>query len=543
MGNRFFQWIILEMLLALLWGMQARLSPPALEVGTSWQLRVHPVGPWFVGDVLSWEVRPPRGLTQGRVQVQVNPPGGPQWERPIVHWGIDQVPAAVFPWVWATSDLLPGRYRVVVRYQGQVVLEEGVWLWPEERRPYWEQGVRLAWWQQGCCRVYYFTQTETQRDLPALMQATQWAYRQVRQALGPPPPNERAVVVFFPRMLGQGGFMSREMWVSYRDRGPMMEPVTQIVHHEMVHWFQRVLAPGWKPGMLVEGMAVYLSRGHYRWGEPLYRRAQAVWARGGYIPLELLSQDFYRYQHEMAYIQAGALVAYMVERWGWERFWAFYRGLQSPQEGETPPQALDRQLQEQLGISLQDLDEAFRAFLQEHPATPEDVTDLEFMLRLYEAFRRYQRLLDPDGYYGTAWLPRLEVLEQRGIVTDALRGPNSALHQTIELLFQQASWSWLAGDLTQGQVYLQEAEALLKAYEQGYTQPWQGLPLATQVRRWVAWVQACGGEIQRLYPRSPQPWAEVRTPWNRPILEVWWLPQGERSFSCPPGGVLERMGE
>ncbi len=511
-------------------------SPAPTPSPSTWELRVHPVGPWYVGDVLSWEVRPPQDLPdpKGRVTVQVDPPQGPQWRADIVRWGIDQVPAAVFPWVWDTRTAAPGVHRVVVRYQEETVLESALYLRPAAERPFWEQDVRLAVWEQSCCRVYYFTNTETQRDLPMLVQATQWAYRHVQEQLRTERPREKAAIVFFPRMLGQGGFMSREMWVTYRDRGPLMEPVTQIVHHEMVHWYQRSVATGWQPSMLVEGLAVYLSRGHYRWGEPLFRRAHAVVQRGDYIPLKELSQDFYTYQHEMAYIQAGALVAYLVERWGWDAFWAFYTGLEPPRKDETPAQALDRQLQEAWGLDLEALDRDFLAFLQEHPATPQDREDLDVMVRLYETFRRYQRLLDPDGYYGTAWLPRLKVLQERAIVTDAIRGPSTGLHLTVELLLQQASRAWLAGQWERSRGYVAEVEALLEAYAQGDVQPWRGLERASAFRRWVAWVQRCGGRLQQLYPEGPQPWARVLTPQSRPYLETWWLPHGEVAFPCPP---------
>ncbi len=511
-------------------GQRARgipLKPP-------WQLRIHPVGPWYVGDVLSWEVRPlERGIPRGaRVKIQVDPPDGPQWEATVAPWGIDQVPAAVVPWAWETDFVAPGVHMVTVRYQGREVLRERLYLFPSDLRPFWERGVQWAEWITPCCQVVYFTQTETEQDLPELLQIVEETYARVTQQMGIQP-HQRAIIVFLPRLLGQGGFLANEMWVSYRDRGPLMEPVGQIVHHEMVHWVERQGVKNWRPTMLVEGLAVFLSGGHYRPGEPLFRRAHALLQWGQYKPLSALGENFYQHQHELAYIQAGALVAYMVERWGWERFWAFYTSLEAPREGETDMQALSRQLERGFGLTLEALDRDFQAFLRQHPATPEDLEDVQTTVALYEALRAYQKAMDPDAYYGTAWLPQRKLMQPRGIVTDALRSPGTALHLTAELLLQQASLAWLAGDYPQARRYIEEVHRLVGAYRRGEVISWEHLPNARSIRWWVAWTWGCGGELQRLDLNTYPPRAQVRSRWRSPDLETWILPAPGQPRECP----------
>ncbi len=513
-------------------------EPP---IGTSqvWQVRIHPVGPWYVGDVLSWEVRPPPGQGedfQGKmVTLQVDPPSGPRWRERLGLWGIDRVPAAVFPWVWDTWGVASGLHSLVVRFEGREVYRGRVYLYPESLRPTWEKEIQWAERVTSCCRIFYFTHTETARDLERLVDTVEKAYQRVQMQFGVRL-EASAEVVFLPRLLGQGGFMGSEMWVTYRDRGPLMEPVSQIVYHEMVHWAERQILEHGRPSVFVEGLAVYLSGGHYRPGEPLFRRAQAVRMWGRYLPLATLSENFYQHQHELAYIQAGALVAYMVDRWGWETFWDFYSSLERPNEGESVVQALDRQLRRRFGLGLEELDADLRAFLDKHPPTPKDLEDVRQTVALYEGLRFYQKVMDPDAYYGTAWLPYRAIMQPRGIVTDAIRGPNTALHQTVELLLQQASLSWLHGDYVLAGRYVDEATRLVEAYDQGEV-PWEALPWARQIRLWVAWTQACGGEIQRLDLGVNPPQAWIRTAESQPELLVWSLPEMPvSSLICPSQG-------
>ena len=87
--------------------------------------------------------------------------------------------------------------------------------------------------------------------------------------------NERAPVVLIPRLLGHGGFTGREIVLSYLDRNYVGGNLAVIFHHELVHYLDVRSGGDLKPSMLVEGLAVYLSGGHYK-PEPLMPRLAAL---------------------------------------------------------------------------------------------------------------------------------------------------------------------------------------------------------------------------------------------------------------------------
>ena len=136
------------------------------------------------------------------------------------------------------------------------------------------------------------------------------------------------VVVFMPRVLGHGGFASQEISVSYLDRNYAGRGTPTVLHHEIVHVLDGHLGGGLRPTILIEGLAVYLSGGHFK-PEPLMPRAAAllppepgcaqavsvpigqVCGLDWYIPMDELVDDFYLEQHEISYLEAGALVEFM----------------------------------------------------------------------------------------------------------------------------------------------------------------------------------------------------------------------------------------
>ncbi len=490
-----------------------------------WELLIYPPAPRYVGDMLGWEVRSPsRTAKPGEyVQVQVDPPDGPAWEERLAPWGFDRILAARFVDVWDTQYAEPGEHAVVVYFQGEEVLRRAVTLLAPQARPSYERRMQWRVLETDCCRIVYFTHSETQRDLPYLHLMTERSYRRVQEQMGISL-YEKVPIVFMPRLWGHGGFKSREIWVSYRDRGPIKDSVSQIVHHEMVHWVESRALPHWMVSMLVEGVAVYLSEGHYLYREPLFARARALLQLGLYLPLPTLARDFYHHQHESAYAQAAALVAYMVQRWGWDAFWDFYTTLKPPQDGEDEVQALDRQLRARFGLSLEDLDRAFRDFLEAYPAPPEEVEHMRLTVALFDTLRAYQRALDPYAYFGTAWLPNLERLEAHPYPADMVRSPNTPLHQTVELLLQQASMAWMVGDSQGAWPFLREAQAVIERAGQGRPVPWNAFPRAYVFRQWVNWAHRCQGEIQVLVLDASPPEALVATEASRPNLEIWPLP-------------------
>ena len=115
------------------------------------------------------------------------------------------------------------------------------------------------------------------------------------------------------------GLPSSEISVSYLDRNYASNSWELVVHHEMVHAIDGHLGGDFRPTIFVEGLAVYLTGGHYK-PEPLMPRAAALLPAylNQYIPLKTLADDFYASQHEIGYLEGASLIEYMVKTYGWD---------------------------------------------------------------------------------------------------------------------------------------------------------------------------------------------------------------------------------
>jgi hypothetical protein len=246
------------------------------------------------------------------------------------------------------------------------------------------------------------------------------------------------------RVLGHSGFTSDAIYVSYLDRNYSGRATAQVLHHEMVHWFDGKQGGDLRPTILVEGLAVYLSGGHFK-PEDLPPRAAALLDLGWYIPLRQLTDNFYPSQHEIGYIEAGALVEYLVETYGWDDFNAFYRDIH-PAPSPSQSDAIDAALQKHFQISFQELEANWLASLRALPEDPAARGDVVDTVRFFETVRRYQVLFDPSAYFQTAWLPGEKEMRQRGIVADFLRHPDASINKYLETLLVQADAGLRAGN-------------------------------------------------------------------------------------------------
>jgi len=228
-----------------------------------------------------------------------------------------------------------------------------------------------------------------------------------------------------------------------------------VLRHEMVHYLDNSLGGELRPTLLLEGLAVYLSGGHFK-EEALLPRAAALLELGWYQPLTELANDFYPSQHETGYLEAGALVEYMIERWGWEAFERFYRDIHPGPRGNNQADAIDAALREHFEISFAELEADFRQRLQEQDYTPAQREDVRLTVEFYDTVRRYQQALDPSAYYLTAWLPDGEKMRERSIVADYLRHPSAPENVTLETLLVSADEHLRSGEYA-------EAEKLLEA--------------------------------------------------------------------------------
>lgn len=481
-------------------GLLALASPQAWAATRGWQLIAHPDGGLFVGDVVSFEVLPPSDWQPAaddaspRLRLRlVDAPQPLAWEAPVQPHGIEGRRAAVFAWVWDTRGWAPGPYGLEVVYQDQPVWRTQVTLAPADQRPWWEADVTWATWAWPSARVTYLTRTPGARDAALVRHALTAIRRDLARLEGFPQTPDPVPVVLMPRLLGHGGFASRWLWITYTDRDATGTYFPVVARHEVVHWLDRQRSSKYRSLMLVEGLAVYLSGGHYK-PEPLAARAAALRLWGRYIPLTTLADGyFYDYQHEIAYLEAGALVEYMVQRWGWDAFAALYWGL-DPAWGDGPAAILNAGLQRYLGVDLVTLNADFEAHLRAQPHAAQWIDDVRLTVELYDALRRYQRLMDPSAYYGTAWLPDLERMQQVGAVADAVRGPFTVAHGTVELLLQEAQVALAAAEYARVAQNLAAVHALLDAVARGDARPWRAHPEAARVAGWFEAARGCGLE-------------------------------------------------
>jgi len=430
-------------------------------------VHLHPDGGLYVGDQVSFEIIAPVGANlNGRTaRVSVSQPDQKQLgTAEFGGFGIAGRTQATLTWAWDTRNLEAGDYPVSIAIEPggptwteTVSLQSQASLLPPEPDAHW------ASTESECCLIYYVTGTDAERDLARLVEMVDEQAQSTRQQLDADF-NEPVKIVFLPRVLGHGGFASQELSISYLDRNYAGGGPEIVLHHELVHMLDSQLGGELRPSLLVEGLAVYLTGGHFKL-EALIPRAAALLELGWYLPLPQLADAFYTSQHEIGYLEAGALVAYLVERRGRDAFDLFYRDIQDPENGGGQADAMNTALLEHYGLTLEELDREFQEFLAEQPVDPRWIEDVRQSVGYYDTVRRYQQALDPSAYYLTAWLLDSETMRERGIVADYLRHPNAPENQAIEALLVAADKGLKAGDYPEVGRLLEMANAALEAYE------------------------------------------------------------------------------
>ncbi len=451
-----------------------------LPDGAPFNVRYHPDGGLYTGDQVSFEIIAPPSIDVSGDSATVQVAGVQEIFGPeeFGNFGIARRKQATLTWAWDTRGWEPGNYDVTFSIQPEgVQWTETVALLPRSELPREQAGARWAQAESDCCLLYYITNTDAERDLEELLElADRQAAIVEGRYLAQLPLGESArrrvqagfpqpvKLVILPRVLGHGGFTNSEVIaISYLDQRYSGGDPGIVLRHEMVHYLDNHLGGELRPTILVEGLAVYLSGGHFK-EESILPRAAALLELGWYKPLASLAKDFYPSQHETGYLQAGALVDYMVERWGWEAFEEFYRGMLPDSSGSGQVQVMDASLQKYFGLRLDQLETGFIGWLQSQAYTQSDLDDLRLTVAFYDTVRRYQQELDPSAYYLTAWLPDGEQMRQRGIVADYLRHPESSANVLIEMLLVSADGHLQEGEYEFAERLLDAANGVLDGF-------------------------------------------------------------------------------
>lgn len=429
-------------------------------------VRFHPDGPLYAGDLISIEVIAPPGmdLRDREVAVQLETVIGRYLSTArFAPYGIAGRLQATLTWVWDTSGLEDRDYnlRFAIEPEGTTWIET-VHLEPAWEVPPPEPHARWATRESTCCVIHFITGTASARDIDRLLEVAdkvaQTAMQQMEGEFA-----ETIPITIVPRVLGHGGFAADEIYVSYLDRNYAGNDFSQVLHHEMIHILDRRKGGDLRPSILVEGLAVYYSGGHFK-KEPLFPRAAALLQLGWYIPLKSLADSFYTSQHEIGYLEGAALVQYLINSFGYARFEAFYRDIHPPSD-EQQSTALDLALQKHFSLSLDQLEKRFLSALYRQHINPDLYEDLRLTVAYYDTVRRYQQQMVPSAYFLTAWLPEGKQMRERGIVADYLRKPADYENITIENLLVEADRALRFGNYRHAEELLNQINATLNREE------------------------------------------------------------------------------
>jgi hypothetical protein len=294
----------------------------------------------------------------------------------------------------------------------------------------------------NCCTLHVVSGTAAHRDLDQLLTAVEQSFNVAAGQLGEPL-SDNYNIYFINRVLGQGGYASGDMVISYLDRNYTGGGIEEVLVHEAVHLIDHSFAPN-RITFLAEGVAVWATGGHYR-QEDLGRRVAALIELGAYVPLAQLIDNFYPTQHEISYLEAGSLIEYLVHEYGWEEVRDFYSDT-TVYDGPSLSNAVDVNFQLYFNKSLAEIESDWLSYVVGLPRDAQETADLETTIRYYEVMRQYQEKFDSTAYYLTAWLPAPAEMEQQGITADFTRHPESATNLALESLLLSAHSALSAGE-------------------------------------------------------------------------------------------------
>ncbi len=430
-------------------------------------VRFHPGPPLYVGDWISIEVYSQPGAKLQDQQLSVSLAGTTS----TILGSTKFVPVAgnrflaTLQWFWNTSGLVPGVYSLLfsvtpakTEWQQQVTLES----------PPPNSDARWITADNSCCHVHVISGTAAERDLNLLLPEIDQQVSQVQRELNHKL-SKKIDLNLLPLVLGQSGITTDQIYVSYIDFNYTDTDFLIVLHHELVHIVDADIGGDLRPLILVEGLAVYMTGGHYR-DEPLSRRAAALLELGRYIPLTNLADNFYSWQHEISYLEASSLIEFMVQTWGWDAYSKFYRDIH-PVPGGSEAQAMDKALQFHFGLTLRQLNDRFLIYLQSIPVIPQLREDVALTVDLFDTIRLFQQERQPSAYFQQVWLPDAGQMREKGIVADYLPRGSNPQDVNIEVILVQAGNDWLKGDFLNAQKQLYLVEKQLQAQPAVLTNP------------------------------------------------------------------------
>ncbi len=451
-------WFLIILFLVQSWtgSLPVNIQPIPCDLHPGYIVRFHPDDALRVGDIISIEVFSTNGQNLQHAKLHVAEGSKELGSADFSDFGQGQY-RAVLQWVWDTTNASPGNYSLSF----SVVPNDINWVQTVRLQESLAGSGQYKWQtaQNACCEVHYISNTAAERDLDKLLPLLDEKAIQAAAALNTTITSKMQITLV-PRLLGHGGFTTDEIVVSYPDTPYTDADFLVIVEHEMVHLLDGKLGGEYRPIIFIEGLAVYLTGGHY-YKEPLMPKAAALVDLGRYIPLSYLANNFYPSQHEIGYLEAGALIAYMDQTWGWENFSSFYRDMH-PDPRHNDASAIDSALQKHFNITFPQLEDRFLQSLSNQPVIPDLRTSIGLEVDLYDSLRLYQVQLDPSAYYQRLWMPSSKDMRSRMIVADYLRSPEAPVNQLVIGLLRNASQNLRDGQFSKTEIDLIEVRSTLK---------------------------------------------------------------------------------
>jgi hypothetical protein len=254
-------------------------------------------------------------------------------------------------------------------------------------------------WSISTTRHYEFHYppgTAAERDISRLGAIAEASFEKVRSKLGADFVGQMKLYLV-PRVFWQGGatYGDKVQLISYLDRNYTGVETWSYFAHEGTHSLaQDLIQPkeeGGPDGVLVEGLAVWASGGHYG-PEPIDAWAAVVAASDNYLPLaKLRAGPFYDFQHETSYLEAGSFVGYLMDQYGLDKFKQLYgRATGKAETDETL-------VGELYGKAYAELEGEWLEYLKALVPTPEEAKLWHLQVRSFDLMRRYETQMDPDA--------------------------------------------------------------------------------------------------------------------------------------------------
>jgi len=412
-----------------------------------------PDAPYHIGDFLSFRVTYTGSEAIRGEEINLSLAASPEDVIQTVTFS-NHSQEAVFYWVVDTTSYQPGWLAFHFSMP--------------ERNQEWTYGVQLlpappgrpSEWvtvHTACCTIHYLPGSDAEDQIGIIQQILEeQASEALDQFSSQIDPDENPLanplpLVLIPIVVGQGGFATETAVLTYTSRNWVGIQLEMLAHHEIVHVIDRTINEGSRPSLFSEGIAVYLAGGHYRKGDAL-ERAAALLEQDLYLPLAEFTNDFYAAQHEISYMQAAGLVAYLVEIWGWETFLNFYFNL--PDEEVSDFEIISSALEAAHGMGLEDLEQDYINYLASLSPGEEVKKDVRLTVETYDLIRRYQSLVVPSANFRSAWWPPIDKMLEEDIVGDYAYREKSPLNVIIETLFLEIHQAFESGNFEQIEINL-----------------------------------------------------------------------------------------